>query len=534
MVYTINDDCNQCGNCSLVCPNGAIQVADNQEGYWIDPTLCDGCASEPAPLCHQVCDPSSLIPLPAKKGRYKSTKIPTTVLDLFVNRKTTPFASSMVIWETCNILAQRHTLPWQTDAEGFLTYHRPVQRGKGEMRFRLTCNLPGADIIPEAAEKAKTAIANYDIRSTCIHLIFAAYAVASDRPWQESFSLNNQQIEQYLGLHKRKDLTKLDKLAMIKKWVHEACSILVTINWPRQGKVQAFSLEEHPVWSLLDTQYYFEEDEHGYRHLVGLEFTLKAGIWVKYFLNKEEYRRQNAFYQYSTLPQSLLAEIMSNWQQHEGEIRLLLWLLFKARLGGDQRLKVRTLLNIAYGEERVLDAITVRSNHKRLLKMFESDLESIYFYGLKPLFDEETYPHEIQPLWARMAAIPDDTDAAVEFWAEDANTAYGLTDNAPRDKWQRLLNGRLLGFELPQEWQQTIQRRTAKRSRPSSQDKTSHQPHSLSGKQVTIARQQKNLTQRALAIRLGKSQSWIRDIEKERFRINADDQILVEKVLDIK
>ena len=51
---------------------------------------------------------------------------------------------------------------------------------------------------------------------------------------------------------------------------------------------------------------------------------------------------------------------MSSWQQHEGAVRILLWLLFKLRLGGDHRLTIRTLLRIAYGEERLKEAITVR------------------------------------------------------------------------------------------------------------------------------------------------------------------------------
>ncbi|KAB1989635.1 hypothetical protein, partial [Haemophilus parainfluenzae] len=88
--------------------------------------------------------------------------------------------------------------------------------------------------------------------------------------------------------------------------------------------------------------------------------TLRAGIWAKHFLNQRDYGRQIAFYQYGTLPQSLLFEVMSNWQQHEGAIRLLLWLLFKLRLGGDQRVTVRTLLRVAYGEARLQQATTVR------------------------------------------------------------------------------------------------------------------------------------------------------------------------------
>ncbi|MGP1371786.1 MAG: helix-turn-helix domain-containing protein [Almyronema sp.] len=533
MAYTIKDGCIACDSCRPQCPNGAIKPQAQWEGYWIDPTLCDGCQDLQVPRCVEVCEVGSLTPLTAKKGRCKSTLLPAAIPDIFLNGKTTPFASSMVMWETCNVLAQRQTLPWQTDADDQLYYHRLVHRGRGEMQFRLAVDPEVTQPALMSAVEAQTAIANFDIRATCVHLIFAAYATTLDCPWQESFAINDQQIEQYLGLDKRKDLTKLDKLTLIKDLVYQTCQILVSLNWPRQGKVQSFTVSEHPVWHLLDTQYYFEKDAQGCRHLIGLGFTIRAGIWAKHFLNKRDYRQQTAFYQYGTLPQSLLTEVMSHWQQHEGAVRLLLWLLFKLRLGGDHRMTIRTLLRIAYGEGRMVEATTVRGAHKRLLKTFESDLETTYYYGLKPLFDPETYPTEIQPLWSRVADIPDDADDALEFWADDANRAFSLTDTAPRDKWQRLLNARLLGFELPEEWQQTTRRTTPKRRRRQSSTQAIAPVNPLSGSDIKAARQRQNLTQRALAECLGKSQSWIRDIEKGRFSISPDDQVLLRKTLDI-
>lgn len=531
MAYTIKDGCISCDSCRPECPNGAIKPDADWEGYWIDPTLCDGCQDLEIPRCVEVCNIGSLSPLQPKKGRCKSTLLPAAIPEIFLNGKTSPFASSMVVWEACNILAQRQQLPWQIDDAGCLTYRRSVHRGRGEMRFWLASDPEAEALVPLEADGATTAIANFDIRATCVHLIFAAYAVTLDCPWEEPFVINDQQIEQYLGLDKRKDLTKLDKLTLIKDLVQQCCQMLVALDWPRQGKVHAFSLNQHPVWQLLDTQYYFEEDAEGCRHLIGLGFTVQAGIWTKFFLNKRDYRHQTAFYQYGTLPQSLLAEVMSNWQQHEGAVRLLLWLLFKLRLGGDHRMTVRTLLRIAYGEDRVVEATTVRGTHKRLLKTFESDLETIYYYGLTPSFDPETYPIEIQPLWSRVAEIPDDADDALNFWADDANSSLSLTDTAPRDKWQRLLNARLLGFDLSEEWQQTIQRRAPKRRRSSKTSAVSH--HTLSSSEIKAARQRLNLSQRALAERLGKSQSWIRDIENGRFSISANDQARLRQTLDL-
>ena len=64
---------------------------------------------------------------------------------------------------------------------------------------------------------------------------------------------------------------------------------------------------------------------------------------------------------------------MSNWQQHEGAVRLLLWLAVQTAVwGADQRVTIRTLLRVAYGEAKVHEATTVRGAHKRLLKTFEA------------------------------------------------------------------------------------------------------------------------------------------------------------------
>jgi len=53
------------------------------------------------------------------------------------------------------------------------------------------------------------------------------------------------------------------------------------------------------------------------------------------------------------------------------------------------------------------------------------------------------------------------------------------------------------------------------------------------GSDIKAARQRQQLSQRTLADRLGKSQSWVRDIERERFTINADDQARLRQALDL-
>jgi transcriptional regulator with XRE-family HTH domain len=55
----------------------------------------------------------------------------------------------------------------------------------------------------------------------------------------------------------------------------------------------------------------------------------------------------------------------------------------------------------------------------------------------------------------------------------------------------------------------------------------------LIGEQILRARKNLNLSQRELAKLAGKSQSWIRDIEKGRLKAKSKDQVVLRKVLGI-
>jgi len=527
MAYTITSLCNQCNDCLPMCPTGAIK----QEGekLWIDPMVCNNCEGfYEQPLCAAICLNDVPVPLQAKKGRCKvDTKVNTSPR-LFSNGKTHTFASAIVIWEACNVLAQRQSLPWQPDESGNLCHRRQVSGGRGEVTLCLTdtCT-PDLPTVLEV-EAAQTAIAAWDIRSACLHLMYAAYATSLERPWEQCFTVSDQEICDYLGLSKRKDLSKLAKLTLIKNLVEQPCKLLVTVDWAPQGRFRKITVPQSHLWHLINTQQHFQEDDQGCKHLTGLTFTIKAGQWAEFFLNRQGAKEGTTFYQYGTLPKSLLTNVMSLWQQHEGVARIMLWLLFKTRMGIEQRITVPMLMRIAYGEQRVLRASSQREERKRLLRSFESDLEVLNRYQLQPVFDPLTYPLEIQPLWVKLADLPDDAEAALEFWTSDGSRDHRLTDAAPRNKWQRLMNARLLRFELPDDWMQQSPKAAKK---PSKARKPPQLKASLSGQQIAAVRKNLQLSQRVLADRLGKSQSWIRDIENGRLQLNEKDCAMLSELL---
>lgn len=533
MAHTITNRCTQCGDCIPQCPQGAIKSEAGE--LWIDPMLCNDCqgyADEPQCITNCSIDLPP-VPLQAKKGRCKTTTRTLPSPNLFVNGKSNAFASAIVVWEACNVLAQRQSLPWKQDADGTLYHERQVNGGRGALVFRLTNPLDSDSAAPSDSHTAKTELSKWDVRGACLHLIYAAHAIALERPWEQEFTISDRQIEDYLGLEKRKDLSKLAKLTLIKDLVQQPCKLQLDIRWFQQGKVQSFSLEHSRLWHLLNIQHHFQEDELGCKHLIGLTFTIKAGAWSQHFLNRQGARESTAFYQYSRLPKSLLRTVTSLWQQHEGASRMMLWLLFKTKMGSEQRLTIPTLMRIAYGEVRVLQAAKQREDRKRLLRSFENDLEVLNHYGLKPIFDPITYPHDIQPLWAKLADLPDDAEAALEFWTNDGSQNSRLTDAAPRDKWNRLMQARFLCFELPEGWEVQSPQSPQQQRRKAQRQATAFQTSTLSSQQIVAARKHLQISQRELANHVGKSQSWVRDIENGRLQIGFKEQQILLKVLGV-
>jgi len=315
--------------------------------------------------------------------------------------------------------------------------------------------------------------------------------------------------------------------------VQQSGQLLAAIEWPQQGKVNSFSIPESRIWHIKEIKHHFQKDELGCQHLTGLTFKIQAGIWAKYFLNKHSYRRRTAFYQYGSLPQFLLTTTMSIWQQHQGALRMMLWLLFKTKMGSKQCITVPTLLRVAYGEEKILLANGQREQRKRIIKAFESDLEVLNHYGLKPVFDPVTYPLEIQPLWAKLANIPDDADAALDFWIEDGSSENSLTSSSPRGKWKLLQRARIVQFDLPADWEQQIAKLEKKKQQRINRKQQTRKQLTLSSEQILSARQRQGISQRQLAQMAGKSQSWVRDLEQGRFSAKPEDQALLKKVLGL-
>ncbi|MEM9808966.1 MAG: helix-turn-helix transcriptional regulator [Cyanobacteria bacterium P01_D01_bin.56] len=442
-----------------------------------------------------------------KQSATKATpgERPKTNPDLFDQGSLTKVTSSLPIWEASNILTQRQQLPWTTDPDGKLIYSREVNDGQGAICFWVADNTEEEHPAALAGAAALAVIDTFDIRAACIHLILAAHASQMERPWEEELVIDDRQIEAYLGLQRRTDKNRREKLALIEEIVKQPCKITTLISWPRHGKRKGFTVEEGRLWHLLGTRHHYQQDIFGNKELTGMSFVVKAGLWAKYFLNEETAQEQELPVNPGVLPKSLLESVMSIWQHRAGAARLMVWLLFKAQFSPRHPLPVRTLLEVAYGVERVHNAQSDNQLRKKLTNTWDEDLLALHDRGWQITFDAETYPVEIQP------------------------SGFGRdTSRRPRGFFDQLLKAQLL-ISPPESWD------TA--NLPSGEvveESVEIEPAvpKLTPEEIKSLRAEKGWSQRKLAMLTGISQGLISMMENGTRTITADNELILRRTFD--
>ncbi|MDB9527148.1 helix-turn-helix transcriptional regulator [Oscillatoria sp. CS-180] len=441
------------------------------------------------------------------KGSSKER--PRTNPTLFIEGETVPLTSSLPLWEASNVLTQRKHLPWVMDPDGKLCYTRDVDDGQGAIYFWVADNTEEEHPATLAGAAALAVIDNFDIRAACMHLIYAAHATQVDRPWEEEIVIDDRQIEAYLGLQKRTDKSRKEKLALIEEIAKQPSKITTYISWPQQGRRKGFTVEEGRLWHILGTRYHYQQDLFGNKEIAGISFIVKAGLWAKYFLNEENETERNAIQQ-SALPKSLLESIMSIWQHREGAARLMVWLLFKSQTHNHQALSVQTLMEVAYGPKKVEEAKSDLQLRKKLANTWDEDVFSLHDRGWQLKFDPTSYPEDIQPI------------------------GLGRGDTRrPRGFFEKLLDA-YIWISPPENW---VAQKLAGNSGQASDInllQTIDEPEQaeLTGEDVKAFRQEKGWSQRKLATLTGMSQGLISMIENGSRSITPDNEMVLRRVFD--
>lgn len=433
---------------------------------------------------------------------------PQTAPNLFIEGTTTQMASAFPIWEASSILTQRKDLPWDSDSNGKLCYAKDVENGRGSVYFWVTEDLDHEHPATLAGAAALAVIDTFDIRAACMHLIYAAHATQLEKPWEQEFVIDDRQIEEYLGLKKRTDKNKQQKLALIKEIAQQPCQITTFISWPAQGRARGFTVSETRLWQMLEIQHHYASDLFANKELSGLTFRVKAGYWAKYFLNEEGRIDLSTYCQTGILSKVILEDVMRVWQQREGAARLMIWLLFKTKVDMKHPLLVQTLMEIAYGSQKIEAAKLNGRLRNKLANTWDEDLLVLHDRGWHLQFYSETYSPEIQPL------------------------AFGRSNHSrPRSFFEQLLSARMWISPPNSLNQKVIASEKNTITEVQQTGLSTEVQQALTGTEVRALRNKKGLTQRQLAALTGLSQSLIQLIEKNQRTITNENQEILERTL---
>jgi DNA-binding transcriptional regulator YiaG len=506
------------------------------------------------------CVPNNLNKVQPRPKQGLQRPVPSP--NLFQDGRTEYAASSRVIWEGASILTQGSDLPWLMSDDGEAYYKSLVAKGKGYISFWLTDDLYTKDPSVLERDLAIALVEQFDLRAACLHLIYAAHATQLDRPWEESFTINDTQLEQYLGLNKNKKLNKQQKLQLMLKLAKQPCHLLVYISWPEQGRVPTISVSRTWLWEISEPILHFQEcltDENGRgvgdQTLVGFTLNIRCGQWAKYFLNEEMRRQKNGYYEYCILSKELIQDIMSTYHHFEGAARLMTWLLFKTKINRSSPLTAEVLLRIAFGEQVLQEAIASPKPRAKLVESWVKTLKALIDRGWRIIPDPQTYP---MSYWVDSGKsslynkIPDDPEAALEFWAQDAieTTGNRLTDKIRRERgsFGLLLSGKLWiqppkaiadrldaidearwGHLKGNESKQHLSMKDLPQITHAISREGVHEIQS--GEHLKQLRITKGLSQAELAEKIGRSLSWIKMVETGKRKIQPQDHGAILSIL---
>lgn len=439
----------------------------------------------------------------AENPDLQNDRLPTSP-DLFKESQTTPMSVALPIWEASNILTQRHDLAWEADADGKLCYARQVGDDKGAIYFWVTENLDDEHPAALAGAAALACIDTFDIRAACMHLLYAAYATQLEKPWEQELIIDDRQIEEYLGLKKRTDKNRQQKLALIEEIAKQPSKITTYISWPTQGRRKGFTVEEGRLWHIVGTRYHYQQNLLGEKELTGMTFIVRPGQWAKYFINEEE---EQPFC--GNLSTTLLQGVMKVWQHREGAARLMIWLLFKSRIDRQSPLNVLTLMEVAYGNQKVKEARNNADLRKKLIRLWDDDLLCLHEHGWELKFDCQTYPEAIQPAVFRRN-----------------------TQTRPRGFFAKLLLA-WLWITPPKNLCKDTPTLPAANLNQASELETAQFPQLMSGSQVKQLRTEHGWNQRQLAQLTGISQGLICLIEKEARSISHENNERLKQAFEL-
>ena len=434
--------------------------------------------------------------LQLKSQRHSVTNKSIKKASLFIDGKTTTAALSLVLRGVAEVLSQKMDLPWKAEENGTLNYEKQVQSGKGKICYYVTDRPENQHPEILVEEAALAVIDQFDPRACAIHLIYCALVANLEKPWEGNFVIDDKQLLEYTGLIKRRDLSRHEQLLTLYHLTKQPAQVLASIAWSKQGKIGAFTVADIQIWDIAVVRD-VDTDKNGNIKLTGLKVIGKPGAWTKYFLNKSEYYRQTGI-----ITKKTVQKLFSIGKQNVGAARLLVWLTFQIVPGFQNCLMGQTLMEIAYGADKIALAKQDRQLRRQLADDFETDMKVIQEAGWQVEL-------ETGPAWLTAST---GTKRPIGFWDEMLNA-----------KWR---------FNPPKEVQERLSSPAQPRQINTQKKKCDILPPS--GIAIREARKAKGWSRAFFAAIMGKSVSWVDAVETGHRKVSQKDLSKLLDTLDLQ
>lgn len=413
---------------------------------------------------------------------------------------------------------------WSEYEENRLHFHRSFGKGRHIEFYILNKQKHQPGFITSFAEPEILRL--YGIHAARLHAVFATYAAQQKEPWKETFTLLGSDLIKILRIHTGNKLKKADKLKAIADLAWVLGTLGAKIQW-QEGYLDLTIVERSMIW-VVNVKEQYQNDLNGNPgELIEVEIEVQAGQWTRNFLNREGEKQRTALYQYGFINQDVLS---IDPYKKELAAALALYLIQNRRSHPSGKYRIQTLLEAVMSVQEIDLIQKDKLKRSRFVKRFYVLLEDLTEVNFTIRFDDG-FPKDLLPTWAAMpeeaddeldpaGSIPQEQRMPDGFFDRWLQGVVIITSPAP-------IEGELAGFEASKAG-------TAKRfaSSNSNQSLSSTQREAitvdaeviedilplteeLTGASVKELRQEAGLSQMDVAIAMGMSQSWVRNIENK-------------------
>jgi DNA-binding transcriptional regulator YiaG len=460
----------------------------------------------------------------ATKRIRKPRKLPRTEPPLFLTQEIEMTATGAPVISATQAYYKRPE--WEEYSPGKLYFQRRFGKGRYVEFYIMNQQEQQPESITSQAEREIQD--RYGVMAARLHALFATYATKQNRPWEESFYLLGSDLIKFLGLDRRKDMSKSEKLRAIADLTWIVGTLGAVIHW-QEGELDLCVTRKSPVWIIWYVEEYHQPqlpDMNGEDELCEVVIRVQPGAWAEKFLNREGELQDRALHQFGYIDRKAFD---INLNRQELAAVLTLYLTQNRRAHVNCKYRIRSLLESVISSSEIESVRQVRQYRSRFVQRFYDALETLTEVGFKVEFSD-SFPVALRPDWAH---IPVEIEGALDVVAlAPQKTAL---PNGYFDTW---LNG-IISITCPPNIENVLAEleiRKAKKGKSSTKKTAQLEDfnsngtkdsstlsksglHSfseeLTGAVVRRIRKDLKMSQADLAKKIEKSQSWVRDLENK-------------------